>query len=469
LEEGAESEAGNGSSSLDVYETDEEGTDFGDGETEDPGATEKTMRSVLREIPERTEEEEPGEEADARSTADEANGAEAEQPDSPASALGEPIQLPDHPADQFSLGTAEDEDTPEDEGTPHSQSDSAKCEPSTTRLTRSSTIARWEKTVSDAFETIAAQVDMHVPRSVLEMTERVFEVDLPRIMRIIGRLTNEERASADAILRWFQAKDRWNLGTEQSLYERFDPQRHTVSTLHRAVIIGKLGSRIRAILVDWASEKRGEVTGRRLYLPRSWPRNAKQHEEDTREWAKYVVRDAEMGRVRIPERALVALKQYTIEPTQVQQPAPTQQAPPANPRDLRLVTANQERTHPRTRTGGAAPCAGLPGEERASQRAYRDTSLVPTAAQQGPARRGQRDGKEHASLPGGSKQQHKPGSRPVPSTRTDRGRFQRGAAGHGRLGRTGSTSEPEPRNGRPAANPAATGEGSAGTGTCGAQ
>ena len=97
LEEGAESEAGNGSSSLDVYETDEEGTDFGDGETEDPGATEKTMRSVLREIPERTEEEEPGEEADARSTADEANGAEAEQPDSPASALGEPIQLPDHP------------------------------------------------------------------------------------------------------------------------------------------------------------------------------------------------------------------------------------------------------------------------------------------------------------------------------------------------------------------------------------
>jgi hypothetical protein len=58
LEEGAGSEAGSESSSLDVYETDEEGTDFGDGETADPGATQKTMRSVLREIPERPEEEE---------------------------------------------------------------------------------------------------------------------------------------------------------------------------------------------------------------------------------------------------------------------------------------------------------------------------------------------------------------------------------------------------------------------------
>jgi hypothetical protein len=84
-------------------------------------------------------------------TADEANRAEAEQTDSPASVTSEPIQLPD-PVDQFSLGSTDGEDTPEDEGTPHSQSDSAKCEPSTTRLTRSSTIARWEKTVSDAFE-----------------------------------------------------------------------------------------------------------------------------------------------------------------------------------------------------------------------------------------------------------------------------------------------------------------------------
>jgi hypothetical protein len=111
------------------------------------------------------------------------------------------------------------------------------------------------------------------------------------------------------------------------------------------------------------------------------------------------------------------------------------------------LTANQERTHPRTSTGGAAQCAGVPGEEHASQRAYCDTRLVPTAAQQSPARRGQRDDKEHASLPGGSKQQHMPGSRPVPRTRTERGKFQRGAADHGRLGRTGSTSEPELGNG----------------------
>ena len=112
LEEEAEREAGNESGSLDVYETDEDGTDFGDGVIVDPGATQKTMRRVLREVTESSEEEEPGEKADARSTAGEASGAGAEQTDSPASTLGEPIQLPD-PTDQFSLGSTEGESTPQ--------------------------------------------------------------------------------------------------------------------------------------------------------------------------------------------------------------------------------------------------------------------------------------------------------------------------------------------------------------------
>ena len=311
LEEEAESEAEKESSSPGVYETDEDGADFGDSETEDSGATQKTMRRVLGGIPKRPEEEKPGEEADARSTASEASGAEAEQTGSPASTLGEPIQLPD-PTDQFSLGSTEGESTPQ------SQNDSASDERRPTRLTRSSSIAQWGTAVNDAFETIAAKVDMHVPRSVLESTERWLEVDLPKIMRIIGSLHNEERASADAILRWFQTQKEWNLGTERSSYEKFDPKSHTVSTLHRAVIIGKLGSRIRAILEDWASEKRREVTGRALYLPRSWPRNAKQHEEDTREWARCVVGEAEVRSIRIPEQAIAALRQHAIEPTQVQ-------------------------------------------------------------------------------------------------------------------------------------------------------
>ena len=149
--------------------------------------------------------------------------------------------------------------------------------------------------------------------------------------------THPERASADAILSWFQTKVEWNVGTEQSLYAKFEPKHHTVNTLHRAVIIGKLGSRIGAILRDWASEKWGAVTGRMLYFPRSWPRNAKQRAEDTRNWARCVVSEAEEGRVRLPERALAALRQHTIEPTQVQQPTPTQQGPPANPRDLMLA------------------------------------------------------------------------------------------------------------------------------------
>ena len=140
--------------------------------------------------------------------------------------------------------------------------------------------------ISDALTTISAQVNPHVPRSFLESTERGLEVDLPRIMRIIGSLTSEDRASADAIWRWLQTKVEWDLGTEQSLHAKFDPKRHSVSTLHRAVIISKLGSRAGAILRDWASDKAGAVTRRMLYFLRSWPRNAKHHAEDTREWAR---------------------------------------------------------------------------------------------------------------------------------------------------------------------------------------
>ena len=104
----------NESSSPGVNETDEDGTDFGDGETKDPGATtQKTMRSVLREVPERPEEEETREAADMGSnTAGEASRAEAEQTDNPASSLGEPIRLTD-PAKQFSLGTTDGESTPQ--------------------------------------------------------------------------------------------------------------------------------------------------------------------------------------------------------------------------------------------------------------------------------------------------------------------------------------------------------------------
>ena len=365
LEEEAESEAGNESSSSDVYETDEDGTDFGDGVIVDPGATQKTMRRVLREIPESSEEEEPGKKADAKSTAGEASGAEAEQTGSPASTPGEPIQLPD-PTDQFSLGSTDGESTPQ------SQIDSASGEQSTMRLTRSSSLTKggsftlWEQEIDRLFKQVRAQVDLNVPRSVLESTERGFGVDLPMIMRIIGSSAHPEKASASAIHIWLREKAEWNLGTEQSLYEKFNPEHHKVSTLHQAMILRKLGSSIAAILRDWAGGKKGPATMRTLHFPRFWPMQAplqvQQEEQDaetTREWARCVANEAEAhsqagrraknkmhlpaGRVWIPEPTLTALKRYTIEPTQVQQPTPPPQSPSPrkgpseNPRDLTLV------------------------------------------------------------------------------------------------------------------------------------
>ena len=78
---------------------------------------------------------------------------------------------------------------------------------------------------------------MNVPRSVWESTERGFEVDLTMIMRITGSSAHPERASASAILGWFKKKGEWNLGTEQSLYAKFHPEHHRVSTLHQAMIL----------------------------------------------------------------------------------------------------------------------------------------------------------------------------------------------------------------------------------------
>jgi hypothetical protein len=173
-------------------------------------------------------------------------------------------------------------------------------------------------------------------------------------MRIIGSLANEEKASASAILGWFQKKAEWKLGTEQSLYEKFDPEHHPVRTLHQAVTLGELGSSIAAILQDWAGGNKGPVTVRTLHFPRFWPRplprqveQDKQDAETTRAWARYVVAEVQAGRAQIPERALTALRQHTREPTQVQQPAPPPQSPPRrglkqkgpseDPRDLKLV------------------------------------------------------------------------------------------------------------------------------------
>ena len=85
------------------------------------------------------------------------------------------------------------------------------------------------------FNQVRAQVDLNVPRSVWESTERGFEVDLTMIMRITGSSAHPERASASAILGWFKKKTEWNLGTEQSLYAKFNPEHHRVSTLHQAM------------------------------------------------------------------------------------------------------------------------------------------------------------------------------------------------------------------------------------------
>jgi hypothetical protein len=208
------------------------------------------------------------------------------------SVIGEPIQLPD-PAEQFSLSSADSESTPQ------SQNGSAGGERRSTRLTRSSSLEKggsftlWEQEIDGLFKQVRARVDLHVPRSVLESTERGFDVDLPMTMRIIGSLAHPETASASALLGWFQKKTEGNLGTEQSLHEKFNPEHHTVSTLHRAVTLGELGSRIAAILRDWAGGNKGPVTVRTLHFPRFWPRplprqadQDKQDAETTREWAR---------------------------------------------------------------------------------------------------------------------------------------------------------------------------------------
>jgi hypothetical protein len=174
-------------------------------------------------------------------------------------------------------------------------------------------------------------------------------------MSIIGSSANKEKASASAILGWFQKKAEWKLGTEQSLYEKFDPEHHPVRTLHQAVTLGELGSSIAAILRDWAGGNNGPVTVRTLHFPRFWPRTLPRQEDQgeqdaatTRDWARCVVAEVQAGRAQLPERALTALKQHTMEPTQVQQPTPPpqspspqrgpkQKGPSEEPSDLRIV------------------------------------------------------------------------------------------------------------------------------------